>query len=140
MSYLDNLENNLKAMESREERRPVRTRDQRARQEAERAKAATAPFAEQLRHGPFTTELMNEATRLGFGLRTKVYMTWVDGALRLDARDHRMELRATPQGVIVRFSEQGNLTKEEAVNLDSSAKKLAERWIGEVGPRPAATP
>ncbi len=130
MSYLDNLENSLKNMEAQEERGSSRRDHERIRKETERAKAAaTAPFAEQLRRGPFTTELMNEAVRIGYGLRAKVYITWIDGALRLEARGHRLELKATPEGVLARSYAQGNLLNEEIVNLNGSAKKLAERWL-----------
>lgn len=136
MSFLDNLEDNLKNMESHEERVNSRDRDH-VRREAERARArATAPFSEQLRKGPFTTELLNEATRIGHGLRTKVYMTWIDNTLRLDARDHRLELRATPDGVLAQFFANRQQTGEEIVDMGGSARQLAERWLTSVGPRP----
>ncbi|MBS1877092.1 MAG: hypothetical protein JSU00_28025 [Acidobacteria bacterium] len=137
MSYLDNLESNLKSMEDREER-SYRGPDQRARLDAAKAKAAAAPYAEQLRRGPFAAELMNEAVRIGFGLRTKVYISWVDGGLRLDAREFRLELKATPEGVVARFSEGGTFLREQKINLGGNAKKLAEEWMSTVGPRPAA--
>ena len=66
MSFLDNLENNLKSLESQEEgkesaERAARTRD------AQRASAqAVAPWAEQLKKGPFTAELLKQAARVGF--------------------------------------------------------------------------
>jgi hypothetical protein len=137
MSFLDNLENNLKNMESREERTTARRPGQ-DRRESEQARArAAAPHLERLRKGAFTSELMGEATRIGHGLRTKVYMMWLDNTLRLEAREHRLELRATPDGVVARFLEDGRQTGEERVDLTTeNAKKLAERWLKRVGPRP----
>jgi hypothetical protein len=136
MSFLDNLESNLKSLESHDEH--VRSRDRdRPRREAEQARAAaTAPFTEQLRRGPFTAELLTEATRLGHSLRTKVYMTWIDSVLRLDAREHRLELKATPEGVVALFYVNKQLGGEEVVDLNGSAKQLAERWLSGVTSHP----
>mgnify|MGYP000845562025 CR=1 FL=1 len=138
MSFLDSLENNLKTMESREERGADLQAEQR-RREAERAKAkAAAPFLDQLRKGSFTSDLMNEAASLGFGLRTKVYMTWIENTLRLEARDHRLELRATAEGVEAQFLHNGDATHTEVVQMTAAnaAKDLAQRWMKAVGPRP----
>jgi len=130
MSFLDNLESNLKSMESRDERVSPRERE-RGRKEADRVRAAaTAPFTEQLRRGPFTADLLNEATRIGYGLRTKVRMTWIDGVLRLDAREHRLELKATAEGILARFYVNQSPTGEEIIDASGSARKLAERWLG----------
>ncbi len=140
MSFLDNLENNLKSMESREERGSSLKLGQ-DRKEAERARIrASAPHLERLRKGPFTQELLAEATRIGHGLRTKVYMTWLENTLRLEAREHRLELRATPDGIVARFSVDGQPTGEEKVELSpENAKSLAVRWLSKVGPRSQAT-
>lgn len=132
MSFLDNLENNLKTMESREEGRDGRDRAQRDREAERAAKRAVAPLAEQLRKGPFTNELLNEATRIGHGMRTKVYISWIDGTLRLEARDHRLELKPTPQGVLARFFVNREPAGQEIVDLNGSAKQLAEKWLGQV--------
>jgi hypothetical protein len=54
MSFLDNLENNLKAMESRTERDPEALAGEAAAREAARSAALEiAPHAEALRNGPF---------------------------------------------------------------------------------------
>ena len=61
MSFLDNLENDLKNMESREDRGPRDSRDRR-RQDSERAHAQeSAVYAEQLRKGPYTADLLRLA-------------------------------------------------------------------------------
>jgi hypothetical protein len=136
MSFLDNLENSLKAMESREERGGYRNRDE-VRRDAELAEVkAAAPFAEQLRKGPFTPELLNEATRIGHGLRVKVYITWIDGVLRLEARERRLELKATPKGVLAQYFVNKEPAGSETVDLNGSAKKLAEKWLSALEARP----
>ena len=98
MSFLDNLENNLKSLESSEQGKDDAERAHRTR-ENERAQAqAVAPFAEQLKQSPYTAELLKQAARVGFSLRTKVHIAWLGSTLRLEARDKRLELRPTPAG------------------------------------------
>lgn len=141
MSFLDNLENNLKNMESREERGTNVNREQQKRESQKAQSRAIAPYAEQLRKSSFTTELLNEAARIGYGFRTKVYMTWIDNTLRLDAREHRLELKPTPDGVKAQFFVNNEPKKSESVDLaGANAKALAERWMKSVGPRPQAAP
>jgi hypothetical protein len=58
MSFLDNLENNLKALESQEEKDPQALARKAAQREAARSAALEiAPHAEALRNGPFKDEL-----------------------------------------------------------------------------------
>lgn len=140
MSFLDSLENNLKSAEAREEREGARTGHNQKQRDAERAHARAAqPYAEQLRKGQFTADLLAEATRIGHGLRTKVYISWIDSTLRLDAREHRLELRPTAGGVIARFCADQKEVGTEHVDLQGDPKALAARWLNQVGPRPAAT-
>ena len=58
MSFLDNLESNLKSMESREERGGQNSRDAQSR-DSERVRVqASAAYAELLRKGPYAAELL----------------------------------------------------------------------------------
>src|ERR1035438_5815764 len=76
MSFLDDLENNLKSLESSEQGKDDAERAHRMR-ESERAQAqAVAPYAEQLKKSPFTAELLTQAARVGFSLRTKVHIAF----------------------------------------------------------------
>src|ERR1700691_2602174 len=114
MSFLDNLENNLKSLESQEDGKESAERSQRAR-EAEKASAqAAAPWAEELKKGPFTAELLKQAALIGFSLRLKVHVAWLGTTLRLEARERRLELRPTPAGVIAAYLENGVETRTEA--------------------------
>lgn len=136
MSFLDNLENNLKALESREEKDPEAIRRAAAERESERAAALKrAPFEQALKTGPFAGALIAACRRAGHARRVMVRPTWIDSVLRLEARageaDHRLELQATGDGVRAVFFEGGEERSREAVDLASAdAVALAERWIG----------
>ncbi len=66
MSFLDNLESNLKSLESQDERSPADNR----RRDSERARTlAEAPWAARLKRSPYTQRLLGEATRAGHKLR-----------------------------------------------------------------------
>src|SRR5215471_15696289 len=129
MSFLDNLENNLKSMESAEQRRDEAERRQRDRT-SERAEAmAAAPWAEELKKGPFSAELLKQATRIGFSMRTKVHIAWLGTTLRLEARERRLELRPTPHGLVAAYLENGQPTRTEPVNLAGDPAALVRGWL-----------
>jgi hypothetical protein len=121
MSFLDNLENNLKALESLE----AGGLDDRKRREAERARAlASAPWAELLKKSPYVGKLMGDVTRAGFARRMKVNIVWIDRVLRLEAMDQRLELQPTPQGVEAAFSD-----RRVPVDLDGDPDSLIREWM-----------
>jgi hypothetical protein len=134
MSYLDNLENNLKALESREERTPAGKK----RPEADRNRAkATQPFADQLRNGDFTKKLLDRVVQLAHGMRTKVYISWSGNSLRLDARERRLELQPTPEGVVAVFSSGYDVTARNKIDLNGDPEVLAKDFLNSI-PRAAA--
>jgi hypothetical protein len=129
MSFLDNLENNLKSLESSEQGREDKEREQRAR-ESERARVhSVAPFAEELKKGPYTEELLKQATRVGFSLRTKVNIVWLGTTLRLEAREKRLELRPTAEGIAAVYLENGEEKKTETLDLKGSPEDLVRSWL-----------
>jgi hypothetical protein len=129
MSFLDNLENNLKSLESAEQNRDERERLQRNRS-AEREEAlAAAAWAEELKKGPFTAELLKQATRIGFSQRMKVNIAWMGTTLRLEARERRLELRPTPGGVVAAYSEGGQEQRSEPVDLKGDPEALVRGWL-----------
>jgi hypothetical protein len=141
MSFSDNLENNLKSLESIEERDPASaTRNERQRQSQRAHILAAAPYTEKLRSGKFTSGLLTHATRIGHGLRTKVNIIWMGPSLRLEARHHRLELRPAPEGVMAHFLVDGNEIKKQKVDLNGNPEQLAKEWLDIVGPRPAPAP
>jgi hypothetical protein len=127
MSFLDNLENNLKALESREEKD---TAGQANRREAERARAlAVSPWAERLRNGSWTQALLQQATRAGYARRTKVNLAWIDTTLRLEARNLRLELRPEPDGVMAVFLQGTEELRQEPVDLSGDPQTLVDEWM-----------
>jgi len=129
MSFLDNLENNLKSLESAEQNRDERERRSRDRS-AERAQAlAAAPWAEELKKGPFTAELLKQATRIGFSLRMKVNIVWMGTTLRLEARERRLELRPTPEGIVAAYAEAGVEQRVEPLDVKGDPAELVRAWL-----------
>ena len=129
MSFLDNLENNLKSLESQEEGKESAERSRRAR-ETERANAqAAAPWAEELKKGAFTAELLKQAARIGFSMRLKVHVAWLGTTLRLEAREKRLELRPTSTGVVAAYLENAVETRSEPLDLRGDPAQLVRRWL-----------
>lgn len=127
MSFLDNLENSLKSLENVNERGNP---DEKRRREREKQQTlAAGPHAEELKRSPFMMALLDSATRIAFGQRTKVNMIWLGSTLRLDAKERRLELRPTPAGVIAVFLNGRDETHSEPVDLSGDAEQLAQRWL-----------
>src|SRR6202161_2195027 len=131
MSFLDNLENNLKALENLEERDPEKIRREQERREADRTAAKLrAPHAEQLKDSPFTLELLTQCRAIGHRLRVLVQFTWLGETLRLDAKAKRMELTPTAEGISAVFSVNGEETGRASVDPQvDDAAALAKRWV-----------
>jgi hypothetical protein len=130
MSFLDNLEDSVKAMESRAEVDPEEARKRQAARQAEKAAAvAVQPQADQLRHGPFTASLLNHCAVIGHGLRTKVQITWVGTTLRLQAKEKKLELRPTAEAIIAVFFQNDQEIKSEPLDLNSDPEQLAKTWL-----------
>jgi hypothetical protein len=134
VSFLDNLENNLKAMESREEIDPEALKRQQSQRAAERSEALRrAPFEQALKASPFAGELIAACRRLGHARRAMVRPTWLDSMLRLETRldgvEQRLELHPTGEGVKAVFLREGVEVSSEVVDLNSSPAPLAERYI-----------
>jgi len=130
MSFLDNLENNLKALESREEKDPASLREAQARREAERAAAlAAAPMAETLRHGPFTEKFLTACRVLGHAQRTMVRFTWIDNTLRLEAKERRLALIPRAEGVEAAFSIDQHPVSSRLLTLTEDPEEIAQSWL-----------
>ena len=131
MSFLDNLENNLKALESRDEKDPEKLRRDQERREAERAEARLrAPFAEALKNSPFTSELLTQCRTIGHGQRVLVKFTWIGETLRLDAKEKRLELVPTAEGIVAVFSSDGKEVGRSEIDVaKDSPEAFARRWL-----------
>ena len=121
MSFLDSLENNLKALEGLE----AGGLDDSRRQKQDRAEAlAAAPWAQKLKNGPYTRALMGDLTRAGFARRVKINFVWIGTALRMEAMGERVELQPSASGVEAVFPD-----RRSAVNLDGSPDELIRVWM-----------
>jgi len=131
MSFLDNLENNLKALESREEKDPEKAKREQERREADRnAALLRAPHAEALKYSAFTSELMTQCRKIGHAQRVLVQFTWIGESLRLDAKAKRMELIPTAEGITAMFSLDGMGTGRAPVDPQADdPAALAQRWL-----------
>ncbi len=136
MSFLDNLENNLKALESRDEKDPVTLKREQERRDAERdAARLRAPYAEALKKSAFTGELLTHCRALshemrGDAQRVLVQFTWLGEILRLDAKTKRLELIPTADGIVAVYSEDGAEIKRVRVDVGKAdAAALAREWL-----------
>lgn len=127
MGFLDNLEDSLKSLESQEERDPnahKRRQDDRARV------LAAAPWADKLKTSDYTKKLFDEAAMAGHRIRAKVYMAWFETTLRLEAKQRKLELRPTPDGIVAAFIEPDGESRTEPLDLNGDPALLISKWLG----------
>ena len=129
MSFLDNLENNLKSLESQEDGKESAERQQREREHQKAAAQAVAPFAEELKKSPYTAELLKQASRVGHSLRVMVRATWLGTTLRLEARGRKLELRPTPEGIATVYLEDNREVRSEPLDLTGNPEQLLRKWL-----------
>jgi len=126
MSFLDNLEDNLKALESRDE---GGLDESRRRDRARDLAIAAAPWADRLKREPFAQTLMQQASVAGRQRRTKVNLMWLGATLRLEARGHRLELRPGPNGIAAVFLRGSEEVRRQPVDLSGDPGKLTDEWM-----------
>jgi hypothetical protein len=129
MSFLDNLENNLKSLESQEDGKDSAERQHRERESQRASAQAVAPYAEELKKGPYTAELLKQASRVGHSLRVMVRVTWIGSTLRLEARERKLELRPTPTGIDAVYLEENREVRSEPLNLKGNPEQLLRAWL-----------
>lgn len=131
MSYLDNLENSLKALESQEERDPEKIKRELAAKEAERAAALqVAPNAEALKKSEYTQKFLTACRTIGHAQRTFVDFRWSGSTLLLEAKGRRLELRPEATGIRAVWVEDGIDVRSEPVDLGADPQELARLWLG----------
>jgi hypothetical protein len=128
MSFLDSLENSLNSLEKGAEREDA-GRDHQKRESDRARQQAVAPWADRLKHCPYTAALMTTASREGFKARTKVYITWIGNALRLEARERRLELRPAADGVYAVFLLNGEELSHRLLDLEGEPADLVRDWL-----------
>ena len=128
VSFLDNLENNLKALEGRDEGLD----DSRRRESDRDRRLAIAPWAERLKREPYAEALMRQTTLAGRQRRMKVNLSWIETTLRLEARDHRLELRPTPEGIVAVFVYDNEEVRRTPVDLAGDPQGLTNEWMAAI--------
>lgn len=127
MGFLDNLESSLKSLETQEER----DGSERQRRQNDRARnLATAPWSERLKNSPYTKDLFDKAVAVGHRRRTKVYLAWIENTVRLEAKQRRLELKPTPNGILAEYVEPNGQLKTETVDLSGDPQVLIDKWFG----------
>jgi hypothetical protein len=131
MSYLDNLENNLKALENQEEKDPEKVKRDQERREAERnAALSRAPYVDALKNSAFTSQLLTECRTIGHGQRVLVQFVWIGESLRLNAKNKRMEMTPSSEGIVAVMSLDGVETERVTVDPQKDdAAELARHWL-----------
>lgn len=126
MGFLDNLEDSLKSLETTEERDP----NVHQRRQDDRARAlAVAPWAEKLKTSDYTKKLFDEAAIAGHRMRAKVYMVWFESTLRLEVKQHTLELRPTAKGIVASFIQPDGEITTEPVDLNGDPAELLQKWL-----------
>jgi len=134
VSFLDNLENNLKALESLDQRDPeTLAREAKAREAARLLAVQIAPHAEALRNGPFKDGLLTACRNIGHRRRILVRPVWVGSTLRLEAGNKKLELRPMPGGVFAVFFDGDTERENTPIDLSSDPVKVAEKWLEREG-------
>jgi hypothetical protein len=127
MGFLDNLESSLKNLETRDERGG----SDRERVQSDRARdLAVAPWSEKLKNSPYTKDLFDKAVAAGHRRRTKVYLARIDNTVRLEAKERRLELKPTPDGILAEYVEPNGELRTESVDLSGDPQALIDRWLG----------
>ena len=126
MSFLDNLENNLKALENREEKDG---REAQRRDEDRKAAQALAPWGNQLRDSAYASKLLGLAARAGQQRRTKIFPAWMDTTLRLELKGQKLELRPTTDGIVAVFLTGLDELAQRPVDLEADPKPLLDDWL-----------
>jgi hypothetical protein len=131
MGFLDNLENNLNALERLEQKDPEQARRDQERRETDRSAALKRqPYAEALKKSAFTGELMTQCRAIGHGQRVLVQFTWLGENLRLDAKNKRLELMPTAEGILAVYSRDGAEIRRANVNTETDdAGALSKEWL-----------
>jgi hypothetical protein len=132
MSFLDNLENSLKSLESQDERDPGA---QLRRQDEQLRARAAAPWTEKLKTSAYTNQLFEQAAIAGHRIRTKIYIAWIDSTLRLEAKGRRLELQPTPDGIKASMIEEDGTSRTEPLDLEAKPEDLLNRWLSLAPPK-----
>jgi hypothetical protein len=126
MSFLDNLENSLKALEGTESSGFEDTSLRERRKNDERA---AAPWAAKLRNSEWAKTMMGLAMTAGHQRRVRIGLFWIGTSLRLEALSQRLDVRPTGTGIDAVFLVGNEEKKKIRVDLDGDPSKLLGQWL-----------
>jgi hypothetical protein len=126
MSFLDNLENNLNALERNEQ---GGLEDVGRRDSWKNDEIAAAPWAEKLKTADWTKDLMRLATAAGHQRRMRIGLVWIKTSLRLEGLNQRLDLRPTAKGIDAVFLSGTEEVKRLKLDLTGDAGKLLNQWL-----------
>jgi hypothetical protein len=127
MSFLDNLENSLKSLEGRDEQET--SREDAAQRRAQTL--AVSPWAERLKNSDYVQRLLNQTATASHRLRAKIYLAWLEGALRLEVKGRWCQLTPTHDGIEARYEPlQSGDEQVERIDVDhDDPALLLQRWL-----------
>jgi len=82
-----------------------------------------------LKTGPFTEKFLVACRTIGHRQRTMVRFTWLDSTLRLEAKERRLDLKPTAQGVEAAFYVDNEPTSQRMLTLEEDPEALANEWL-----------
>jgi hypothetical protein len=89
-----------------------------------------APFVEALKSSPFTDTRLTECRAGGREQRVLVQFLWIGENLRLNAKNKRMELMPSPEGIIAVQSVDGLETGRTTIDPQKDdPAALARNWL-----------
>jgi hypothetical protein len=77
--------------------------------------------------------VLKSAAQVGFQTRSRINVAWLDNTLKLEAKDRRLELRPTSDGIVAVFLRNGKEERRLAVDLTANASELVAEWLGQSG-------
>jgi hypothetical protein len=126
MSFLDNLENSLKALEGTES---AGLEDASLRDKRRNDARAAAPWAEKLRDSDWAKSMMSQAMTAGHQRRVRIGLFWIGTSLRLEALGQRLDIRPTGTGIEAVFLTGNDERKRIKVDLAGDPAKLLSQWL-----------
>ena len=126
MSFLDNLENSLKALEGTES---SGFEDDSLRNKRKNAERLAAPWAEKLRTSEWAKKIMSQAMAAGHQRRVRIGLFWIGTSLRLEAMSQRLDMRPSGTGIDAVFLDGNEERKKIKVDLEGDPAKLLGQWL-----------
>lgn len=74
--------------------------------------------------------------RTSHQIRSRIQVVWLETALKLEFKEHRLELRATADGILVVSVRNGKEEKVAPADLNANGSELVQDWLKDVLKKP----